>query len=301
MIESRTEFRAQCAFAVCRNVKSEDCEARYLSRFQRKYFFFCVAKMSSVVLIVFIALVVTLAAGVVPATASSLRPERDLSAGSSAHDVPFYLTVDAAGKTIAVIYYGEVGDVSKEIKVPCSLANNEGPQFSGPGSAICTCTEKNVCTLEVPYEFVRGSSGSVVDVIYDTAPEDILVVNFRPLKDSNGVTVGAIFDDAEATPILVVPLRAETDANGEVVLVKVDLDGESAPKAKSKDCVVFAFKVVLAACFATACAIALLLCCRKQANAPKSTIVSSNEHEVRKATLSVDDDATETGSAIDDA
>jgi hypothetical protein len=254
--------------------------------------------MSSVVLIIFIVLVVTLA-GVVPATASYLRLERDLSVKSYPHDVPFYLTVDAAGNTIAVIYYGELGDVSKEIKVPCSLANNESPLFSGPGSAICTCAEKNVCTLEVPYEFVRDSSGSVVRVVYDTAPQDILVVNFRPLKDSNGVTVGAIFDDADSTPILVVPLRTETDANGDVVTVKVDLDGDSTSKAKSKDCV--AFKVVIAVCFTTACAIALLLCCRKESNAPKSTIGSSNEHEVSKITPYGEDDATETGSAIDDA
>jgi hypothetical protein len=252
--------------------------------------------MSSVVLIIFIALVVTLA-GVVPATASSLQ--RDLLSESSLHDVPFYLTVDASGKTIAVIYYGELGDVSKEIKVPCSLANNESLRFSGPGSAICTCVEKNVCTLEVPYKFVRDSSGSVVSVLYDAAPEDILVVNFRPLKDSNGVTVGAIFDDADANPILVVPLRTETGANGDVVTVKVDLNGESAPKAKSNDCLTF--KVVLAAFLATACAVALLLCCRKQSNAPKSTSGSSNEHEIRKVTSSGDDDATETGSAIDDA
>lgn len=111
-------------------------------------------------------------------------------------NVPFYLEQDKNGNTIAVIYYGEKGDISKEMEVPCSYEKDT--MFAGPGSVLCRCTSKTACALTVPFQFVRDDAGAVIAVSYEqNSKGDIMIVPFHSQKDANGNTIGAVFDSKQ--------------------------------------------------------------------------------------------------------
>lgn len=141
--------------------------------------------------------------------------------------VPFYLTVDAQGNTGVVIYYGEIRDKSKEISVSCSRNGvQQQPHMQNANSIVCDCVSRVTdCTLQVPFVFERdASTREIVSVQYLSTTNsidfeaydgmDTLVVGFRPIKDQNGIIIGATLIDEEGEngdPISVVPIRLTDD------------------------------------------------------------------------------------------
>jgi hypothetical protein len=135
---------------------------------------------------------------------------------TQSRNVPFYLKEDVNGNLLAVVYYGEPGDRSKEIEVECTTKTSattggDKDRYVGPGSIMCDCVSNSIssssssgssrdeqlCELTVPFTFQRDASGTVVSVSYEPAAteeddttDDILVVPFYPQKNAKGETIG---------------------------------------------------------------------------------------------------------------
>ncbi len=133
---------------------------------------------------------------------------------SGVEDVPFYLKASETDPTgvIAVVYYGDMGDESKEIEVPCTMMSktNSADKYVGPESMTCQCEairrgcgwgsssshtkviNNSKCQLHVPFQLERDTNGTILSVTFhkDNANsndyDDIMVVPFYPQKDSEG-------------------------------------------------------------------------------------------------------------------
>ena len=134
---------------------------------------------------------------------------------SGVEDVPFYLKSSETdpNSVIAVVYYGEMGDESKEIEVPCTMMSktNSADKFVGPESMTCQCEairrgcgwgsssshtkviNNSKCQLHVPFQFEHnGTNGTISSVTFykdntnSADADDILIVPFYPQKDSEG-------------------------------------------------------------------------------------------------------------------
>lgn len=152
------------------------------------------------------------------------------SSTSNSTEIPFYLKTDSnnPNQVIAVVYYGEMGDTTKEIDVPCTMKNmkshgqdtNMNDMYSGPGSIMCTCEpigrscnygndhyNKNgkvinnaKCQLQVPYVYERDVNGTITSVTFNNNGDNV-----------NGT------DDT----VLIVPFYPQTDSDGNVIAVTV--------------------------------------------------------------------------------
>ena len=127
-------------------------------------------------------------------------------------DVPFYLKTSESNpdSIIAVVYYGEMGDESKEIEVPCTMKGAASDKYVGPESMTCQCEvirrgcgwgsssshtktiDNSKCQLQVPFIFEHDVNGTITSVTFikdstnSTTGEDILIVPFYPKKDRDG-------------------------------------------------------------------------------------------------------------------
>lgn len=131
----------------------------------------------------------------------------------SNNDIPFYLKLSDTNpdSVIAVVYYGELGDESKEIDVPCAMKGSSASsdKYVGPESVTCQCEairrgcsgwgsshskviNNSKCQLQVPFQFEHDANGTITSVTFikdnanSTSSDDILIVPFYPQKDRNG-------------------------------------------------------------------------------------------------------------------
>jgi hypothetical protein len=142
--------------------------------------------------------------------------------------VPFYLKQSETNsdQVIAVVYYGEVGDRSKEIEVPCTMDTTMNHNmYVGPESIICTCEtlsqggcsssycthntnmiNNSKCELHVPFHFDYDMNGTITSVSFDKykntngGNNDILIVPFYPQKDQNGNIAAVSVSNQEQNP-----------------------------------------------------------------------------------------------------
>jgi hypothetical protein len=145
----------------------------------------------------------------------------------TSNDIPFYLkqsTSDPNG-VIAVVYYGEKGDTSKEIDVPCSLIDAKTTSttdttttFGGPESMSCQCESirrsscsysyssshntklinNSKCQLQAPFRFERSTDGTITSVTFEqdsssSANTEMMSVPFYPQTDKDGNIVAVSF------------------------------------------------------------------------------------------------------------
>lgn len=155
---------------------------------------------------------------------SSMMFGNVVTATTNDDTVPFYLKVNEMNpnQVIAVVYYGELGDTSKEIEVPCSM-NQHGSNmtnYGGPNTITCECYStkrgcgsnllvgsnsshqdmigKSKCQLTVPFTFVRDENGTITSVNFNitsstsNTTNDVLVVPFYPKKNNNGDIVAVL-------------------------------------------------------------------------------------------------------------
>ena len=143
-------------------------------------------------------------------------------------DIPFYLKQSESNpdSVIAVVYYGELGNESKEIDVPCVMkgATNtaSSDKFVGPESMTCQCEairrggcsgwgtssrtkviNNSKCQLQVPFQFERDVNGTITSVTFmkddtNSTGDDILTVPFYPKKDRDGNIVAVDVSANEA-------------------------------------------------------------------------------------------------------
>jgi hypothetical protein len=174
--------------------------------------------------------------------------------------VPFFLKRDEsnANGIIAVVYYGELGDTSKEIEVPCTMNTQDRDKYVGPESITCHCmtmrrlyfgcnggyhhssnSSNNVatqtfansrCELQVPFRVNRDVNGTIVSVDFDndyanSTEDSVLVVPFYPKQDKDGKIVAVMVSneqDASSSSTLS-PLLIACIAVGSVVVFLVGL------------------------------------------------------------------------------
>jgi hypothetical protein len=147
--------------------------------------------------------------------------------------VPFYLKMDETNPNgiIAVVYYGELGDVTKEIEVKCTMNEQSSDKYVGPESITCHCVSirklrygcsgfthnsdpsqmlgTSKCELHVPFRFVRDANGEITSVVFEkdnidgSEVEDnlnpVLVVPFYPNRDKDGNIVAVMVSNSSDT------------------------------------------------------------------------------------------------------
>lgn len=144
--------------------------------------------------------------------------------------IPFYLKRSDSNpnQVIAVVYYGELGDTSKEIDVPCTMMMKDGSnsnptnEYYGPESIMCTCQpigrtcnngndhydtskviDNSKCQLKVPFQFDYDVNGTIVSVTFNNSTgrndDDIMIVPFYPQKDKDGNIIAVSVSSYEQT------------------------------------------------------------------------------------------------------
>ena len=142
-------------------------------------------------------------------------------------DIPFYLKLSDSNPSnvIAVVYYGALGDESKEIDVPCNMKSTtntaSSDKYVGPESITCQCEairrgcsgwgsshtkviDNSKCQLQVPFYFEHDVNGTITSVTFykddmNSTGEDILIVPFYPKKNSDGNIVAVEITGNEST------------------------------------------------------------------------------------------------------
>lgn len=224
---------------------------------------------------------------------------RRAAANVTALDVPLYLKDDASGNIVAVVYYGVLGDRSKEIEATCTDPKDGEDLFVGPGSILCRCEAGIDCELTIPFRFQRDAAGNVVEVVYvdeTTGWNDALVISFSPQKDSNGLTIGAVLHnndvDTASSQILVVPFYPQKDSNGNIVAAVVEPVEASPGSSSSSSPGVVTVYVVGLLFAAILLAVAVVVAMRKIER-------KSSQEQTVAADKPAEDDATDSGSCID--
>lgn len=147
-----------------------------------------------------------------------------VTSDTGSNDVPFYLKLSDSNpdSVIAVVYYGELGDASKEIDVPCTMNTASSDKYVGPESITCQCEaisrgcsgwgsssshtkviNNSKCQLQVPFHFEHDVNGTITSVTFNkdstnSTGEDILTVPFYPKKDRDGNIVAVEVSANEA-------------------------------------------------------------------------------------------------------
>lgn len=144
--------------------------------------------------------------------------------------IPFYLKRSErdSNQVIAVVYYGEFGDTSKEIDVPCTMMMKDGSnsntmnEYYGPESIMCTCQpigrtcnngndhfdsskviDNSKCQLKVPFQFDYDVNGTIISVTFNNSTgsndDDNMIVPFYPQKDKDGNIIAVSVSSYEQT------------------------------------------------------------------------------------------------------
>lgn len=226
----------------------------------------------------------TAAATITTASVPSLRRAEAAAAGTGGGEstvqstVPFYLKKSASGKTVAVVYYGEPGDKSKEMEVVCAL-KEDVDHFTGPGSILCICFSETDCQLMVPFYFE-----------YDDASGEVIGVAYKRGSESSSSSSSSLKDGE----VLFVPFNSEVDADGNVIAVVVGADAESTESAPQQwSNLVIAGMVVVGLTFLAVVATGTAVFQTPKTSSPSS---SADGPTVKEEA----DDATETGSCVGD-
>jgi hypothetical protein len=156
-----------------------------------------------------IAVAITILSVVAKVTADTVNVESE--------NIPFYLKLSESNSenVIAVVYYGEMGDESKEIDVPCTMKSStnaaSNDKYVGPESMTCQCEairrgcgwgsssssshtkviNNSKCQLQVPFHFEHDVNGTITSVTFNkdstnSTGGEILIVPFYPQKDRDG-------------------------------------------------------------------------------------------------------------------
>jgi hypothetical protein len=148
--------------------------------------------------------------------------------------VPFYLKRDETNPNgiVAVVYYGELGDASKEIEVPCTMNMQDRDKYVGPESITCHCMSMRRLYFGCHGGSLRSSNSSnnaATQTFANSRCE--LQVPFHVNRDMNGTIISVEFNkdytNSTEDPVLVVPFYSTVDKDGNIVAVMVSNEQDS--------------------------------------------------------------------------